>query len=560
MWVIVLAIVLRVSGALSPALLKPGALTGHLGRVHLVEDALWITYPHVDLVEIPAQLQGVVATLDNTMGRLRQGMPGVSGGQKDVLFLLHARLIYINETITSAVEAYEGLGTPHRTKRGLIDGIGKLSRMLFGTAMNEDVEDLRDRYNQLLAVARANNKAINLNCRNIVRLEKQIRALAVFTNNLTTSINGLFKRLDAMDERSVVSHSLAVVENLVTSLLDTNQKITRNIVDAAMGRVTTSLFPIKDFRHTLEVGRTVYKLSPLFDEHNIHHYYPLVESVLTSDAIVIHVPFKSQDVFELYQVEPFPFSLNNSVMVLDSHSSIVLVKDDFSVYATSQLSTLDSCRSEYESLYFCPASLFAFLPTSGDGVCEVVLTRGNASAALTLCPYKQLVPKVMFHKSFHGHHYFFFTKQVYVSVACPNGSSYEMVSGHFAVLTVCTLSSDHFNTFPEKYHQGFISSINSHIFPIDILDNLTHMSVKFVTNTLSEFTFANISDFESAIHESLPMYLSPAVHFSSLIVPIIVVCIILIPLCCCVKRATSLYFVLQARLNKQRVNTDDSKV
>ena len=58
-------------------------------------------------------------------------------------------------TITLPLENYIGLTVTNCTKRGLIDGIGKLSQMLFGTAMNEE---LRDRYNQLMNVAKANNK------------------------------------------------------------------------------------------------------------------------------------------------------------------------------------------------------------------------------------------------------------------------------------------------------------------------------------------------------------------------------------------------------------------
>ena len=291
----------------------------------------------------------------------------------------------------------------------------------------------------------------------------------------------------------------------------------------------------------------------------IHHYYPLVESTLTSKAIVIHVPFKSEDVFELYRVEPFPFAVNETVMVLDSESSIVLVKDDFSVYATDTFSTLANCRSEYQNLYFCPASLFAFMPITSNGVCEVLLTQTNASSALSLCPYKQLVPRTMFHKSFYGHHYFFFPKPIYVSVACPEGSSFQQVSGHFAVLIGCTLRSDHLNIFPEKYHEGFISNITSHVFSISILDHINNMNIKFVTNTLSELSFSNISEFETAIHESLPMYLSPAVHFPSIFSIVVLFIIILIPLFC-VSRATSLYNVLQARVHGERVEPDDANL
>ena len=133
----------------------------------------------------------------------------------------------------------------------------------------------------------------------------------------------------------------------------------------------------------------------------------------------------------------------------------------------------------------------------------------------------------MFHKSFHEHHNFYFIGPVYVSVTCPSGSSYREVSGHFAVLTVCTLRSDHTHIFLKKYHEGFTSNISFHIFPMNTLSyiNFKNVSIKYVTNTLSEFSFTNsISDFEDAIHESLPMYLSPYVHFPTVIVRILIFC------------------------------------
>ena len=57
--------------------------------------------------------------------------------------------------------------------------------------------------------------------------------------------------------------------------------------------------------HALELGEKKYGLIPLFDIQGAHHYYPLLTSLLTTDDIVIHVPFHSEDVFEAYQIEPF---------------------------------------------------------------------------------------------------------------------------------------------------------------------------------------------------------------------------------------------------------------
>ncbi len=42
---LVLFVLLHSILAADPALLKPGALSAHLGRVSLVEDVLWVRYP-----------------------------------------------------------------------------------------------------------------------------------------------------------------------------------------------------------------------------------------------------------------------------------------------------------------------------------------------------------------------------------------------------------------------------------------------------------------------------------------------------------------------------------
>ncbi len=192
-------------------------------------------------------------------------------------------------------------------------------------------------------------------------------------------------------------------------------------------------------------------------------------------------------------------------MTLDHPSSVILINNDLTMYAIGKLSDLDKCQTEYLHLYFCPASLFAFQPVTSEGICEVVLTQEDASKALTLCPYRRLVPKPFFHTNFFGHHYFFFTQTYYVSVVCPDGSEYKEVSGHFAVLNACALRSDKLNTFPGKLHEGFVSRLASRIFIIETLSKLNLSNIKFVTNTFSEFTFSNVSELENAVQDSLPI-------------------------------------------------------
>ncbi len=57
---------------------------------------------------------------------------------------LHTRVTYLNATIILAMDNNNGITLTNRTKRGFMNGIGQPSRMLFGTAMNEDVVELRE--------------------------------------------------------------------------------------------------------------------------------------------------------------------------------------------------------------------------------------------------------------------------------------------------------------------------------------------------------------------------------------------------------------------------------
>ncbi len=141
---------------------------------------------------------------------------------------------------------------------------------------------------------------------------------------------------------------------------------------------------------------------------------------MTSDAIVIHVPFKSKDDFDVFHIQPFRFSVTGSVMVMELIASVLLIRKDFPLFATSQFSDLGACKADYHDLYLCSASLFASLPLTG-GVCEVVLTQTDASKTLELCPFRHIAPRPLFHRRFSGFHYFFFHTTIFCNNSVSSG-------------------------------------------------------------------------------------------------------------------------------------------
>ncbi len=130
--------------------------------------------------------------------------------------------------------------------------------MLFGTAMNEDVEELKDRYNHLDLLASANNKAIRFNSKHIARLEQHVHDIASYTATLRLSLNNVLTTIKSLYDLNIIGQAVHALENTVNSLR-TNALVIQDVVDAARGRVT-SLFPVKDFIKTLEIGETEYQI------------------------------------------------------------------------------------------------------------------------------------------------------------------------------------------------------------------------------------------------------------------------------------------------------------
>ncbi len=198
----------------------------------------------------------------------------------------------LRESLLSiALESYIGLEGPVREKRVWLEPIGELSHDLFGTAMQKDVDELRNRYNQLTNVAAINNREIKLNCIKLAKFDRHVSDLGLYVNRLKLGLDRVFATLESYYHFMVMQQAIPALENVVNSLMHTNQQIINNVVDAANGRVTPTLFPVRDFMHALELRKKECGLTPLFDIRGIHHYYPLLTSFITTNDIVIHVPF-----------------------------------------------------------------------------------------------------------------------------------------------------------------------------------------------------------------------------------------------------------------------------
>ncbi len=83
------------------------------------------------LVGVPDRLRTVTDQLTAPLTLLEQDLARDVNKSMVFLRLLRARVEFVNETLTLALENYHDFPLTHCSKRGLFDGIGKLSHVLW---------------------------------------------------------------------------------------------------------------------------------------------------------------------------------------------------------------------------------------------------------------------------------------------------------------------------------------------------------------------------------------------------------------------------------------------
>ncbi len=116
----------------------------------------------------------------------------------------------------------------------------------------------------------------------------------------------MIEDVKGIHEMALINQAFPALESAVNSVLHINTLAIQNVVDADVVG-----WPLLSSLSVLMNGEKEHQLTHLFVAHAIHHYSNLLESLLTSDSIVIHVPFKSKDDFDVFLIQPFPFSVSD---------------------------------------------------------------------------------------------------------------------------------------------------------------------------------------------------------------------------------------------------------
>lgn len=219
----------------------------------------------------------------------------------------------------------ENLLPNNRIKRGLIDGVGKVSKWLFGTLDSED----ESRYNQAIEILDKNQKNIvqelnlqkslskrlieNYN-KTIISLsdnqEKLVRNLKFFQINMGTTINNINEYLSL---QSILTQITLDCQNLITFIDNLEDAITF----AKLNTLHNAIISSSELLNLLGHLKTIYKENQIPDFKNILNYYQFfgVQVTFSNTEIIfaIHVPLLSAEVFNFLHL--YPIIQNHQIFI-----------------------------------------------------------------------------------------------------------------------------------------------------------------------------------------------------------------------------------------------------
>lgn len=328
-----------------------------------------------------------------------------------------------------------------RNKRGLLNVVGNVASYLFGTATQDQIDQLEtklsvvsDTQQHELAIIQANSHLLKLHQEKLNSIVVTVNSVLDTTNALIEGVTKLSNALAMGTWVDGIYTEITFYANLFDNLLSSMQMLAHQIV-------TPTLLPYSELLRIVNIGINEFHLISALSEDHLANYYSLLSVSFHEGAVFIHIPFVELRTLNLYHYYPFPSFHLDEAMVLDITFDIALFAEDLSIMVEMKMSELQGCKSTSQSLVCLPSALF--LKSFDSSACSWLLVKENQS--YTSCSYSISTDSDVSRQALSSSTYLFFPETTALSYTCPPDSADGMtVKGRISVPFSCTASAKNF--------------------------------------------------------------------------------------------------------------------
>ena len=267
------------------------------------------------------------------------------------------------------------LSSHSRQKRGYFDGVGKLSRTLFGVLdadfaqkYERDIQNLQNNDNYLLQLIKNQTLILeaenNLVKRNTDFIDKQFQAINAYLNQTCSTITKIENRAHILYTINDIN-SAAVTSSLILTELHRIQELLMNaLADIFKGHLDTHLFPASQLIEQLNIisGRLPQGLSlPIKDiQRDFQTIFQLihVKARITNNYLLfeLHIPLLSDDNYIIYRIIPIPFLKEGRLKIVQLFSNFIAINLIKNFYITLKEEDMQHCTSYGDDEFTCISS------------------------------------------------------------------------------------------------------------------------------------------------------------------------------------------------------------
>ncbi|XP_076044874.1 uncharacterized protein LOC143027473 [Oratosquilla oratoria] len=309
--IILLPILVHLS--LSTPILIPGAIVNNHGTTACVEDSIM-----VKLRISPELLIRPLIKIHKNLLQIEQQIstqiPNTTDQNYEISMTLYHNVNALYEKMNTIKYTIYHLPNPEnedpknsRIKRGLFDFMGIISKSLFGTATEQDVQTVHSHIGNITEVLHRQGKIINLNSKNIDLLATSINSVIEKINHLTAFTTSQLSKIANSQIALFFLHHLNELDKQLDRLLNHSNLIQRDIWNAHAGIVNSQMITPTQLTQTLRQAHNTLKLTPFFLQNEIQHYYPILASTIFQEFILINIPMDPIKRFSLWEIYPFPY-------------------------------------------------------------------------------------------------------------------------------------------------------------------------------------------------------------------------------------------------------------
>lgn len=355
---------------------NPGILPYQLG-VAKVKSRFHTFLHYYDLNPVQTEISNLKDLYENVTEAIKTGLSNP----------YYAQLINFDRVlryqITAAEQKLHSLLLPNRAKRGIINGLGHVIKIISGNMDAEDavhydeaISELQN--NQKLIVGNL-NKQISLTTDIIQNFNQTVSLIKTNQeivhseiNEIRTKLNKfMFDFTDYLRTRNVLDQ-ISTSFTIILHLLD---EVENAVAFARLGILHNSVIKINEMRSILRTITQYHSLNELIfaNINDAHRYYDVLEinAYYSGSKIVfaMHFPIVYPESFPYYHLYSIP-TLNSSTII--PKNSFLIMSEEFYQYASSPCIDL-------KTVFYCPYDDLTSHEEHEDCVFQLLQLKANST-------------------------------------------------------------------------------------------------------------------------------------------------------------------------------------